>query len=216
MTQTEAMVLQAERRTTLGTRASQVVRQTGRVPAVIYGHKQDPEAVTLDYHDLALELQHHHRLVQVSLDGKQSQYLVKEVQYDHLGDKVVHVDQTRVDLDERVTVEVEVELKGTPAGASDGGVLEQMAAAIELECVVTAIPESIRVLVNEMKVGDLLVAGDITLPAGARLVSDPEMPVAAVRTIAEEPEAEEAVEGEEGTEPEIIAREKAEGEEEES
>ena len=211
----EALLLKADRREQLGTRFSRKERENGRLPAVIYGHGEEPVAISLNYHDLTLELQHHHRLVKVELDGKKSQYLVKDVQYNHLGDKILHVDLTRVDLDERVSVDVEIELRGTPVGASDGGVLEQMAAAVQLECLATSIPESVRVQVDELKVGEMLTAGQITLPEGAKLVTDPETPVAACRVVAEVAEAV-AVEGEEGSEPEVIARERAEGADEES
>lgn len=208
----ENLVLKAEKRDHSGTRVARKLRQAGQVPAIVYGHGAQPLAISLDYHDLVLELQHHHRLLDVDLDGDKQKFLVKEIQYDHLGDKVIHADLTRVNLDERVTVTVTVELKGTPAGAAEGGMLDQMEAEIELECVVTNIPESIRASVNAMQIGDLLLAKDIELPAGVTLITDPETPVAAVRVIAEEAEeeVEEAVEGE----PEVItAREKTEDEE---
>lgn len=215
MSQTEAVVLKADRREQIGTRSARRERESGRVPAIIYGHKQEPVAVSLDYHDLTLELQHHHKLLTIALDGSESQYLVKEVQFNHLGDKVLHVDLTRVDLDERVAVSVEIELKGTPKGATDGGVLDHMMAAIELECLVTNIPESVRVLVNDLGVGEILTAGQVELPQGTKLLTDPDTPVAACRTIAEQPEIEE-VEGEEAAEPERIARERAEEESEDA
>ena len=133
----EALLLKAQRREKGGTRASRRERLQGRVPVIIYGHKKDPISVTLNYHDLALELQHHHRLLELELDKKREKVLVKAIQYDHLGDKIIHADLTRVALDERVKVTVLVELKGTPAGASEGGVLEQIHAEVELECLVT-------------------------------------------------------------------------------
>ncbi|MBN1844244.1 MAG: 50S ribosomal protein L25 [Sedimentisphaerales bacterium] len=206
----EAIVLKAERKQQAGTRVSRKLRLAGRVPAIIYGHQQEPESVHLDYHDLALELQHHHRLLAVELAGQRQQVLVKEVQYDHLGDKIIHVDLARVRLDERVEVTVALELKGTPAGAAEGGVLEQLLGEIELECLVTSIPESIRVPVAAMQVGDLLTAGQLVLPEGAKLITDPETPVVSVSVMAAEEVAEEAVEGE--AEPEVIARKAEEDE----
>ena len=211
----ETLVLKASRREGTGTRVSRKLREQGQVPAIIYGHKAEPMAVMLNYHDLELEIKHHHRLLDVELEGKQEKLLVKEVQYDYLGDKILHVDLTRVDLDERVTVEVSIELRGAPAGAADGGVLEQVAAEIEVECPVTNIPENIRVHVNDMKVGDTLTAAEVALPEGVTLASDPELVIATVRVMAEEPEAVEGEEGE-GVEPEIIAREKKEDDEEAS
>ena len=216
MTQTESLTLKANRRERVGTRVARKERIAGQIPAIIYGHKEDPVAISLNYHDLSMELQHHHRLVEVELDGEKIKYLVKDVQYDHLGDRMVHVDLTRVNLDERVKVSVEIELRGTPAGAADGGVIDHMESTIELECVVTNIPENIRVSVVQLQVGDLLTAKDLELPDGATLVTDPETAIVALRVLAEEPEAEE-VEGEEvedSAEPEVItAREKTDEDE---
>ena len=213
----EALVLKAEKRASHGTRASRKERKAGNVPAIVYGHKAEPISVTLNYHDFALEMQHHHRLLDVELEGKQEKLLIKEVQYDHLGDKIIHVDLTRVDLTERVQMTVRLEFRGTPAGLAEGGVLHQMSADIELECLVTNIPESIRVNIAEMQPGDMLLAKNIELPEGTSLATAPETPVVAVRLAVEAPEEEE----EEGTsgeaEPEIItAREKPEDEESKS
>jgi len=212
----ETMILKASRREGLGSRVSRKLREQGQVPAIVYGHKTEPVAVALDYHLLELEIKHHHRLLDVDMEGRPEKLLIKEVQYNYLGDKILHVDLTRVDLDERVTVEVSIELRGAPVGVAEGGVLEQVAAEIEVECAVTNIPENIRVQVNDLKVGDTLTAGNVALPEGVTLASDPDMVIATVRVMAEEPEAVAAPVESETTEPEIIAREKkeeAEGEE---
>ena len=209
----EGLVLQAETRNKAGTRSARKLRKTSRIPVIIYGHKQEPRSISLDYHDLALELQHHHRLVEVELDGKREKYLVKDVQYDYLGDKVIHVDLTRVDINERVTVTVDLEFRGTAAGANEGGIFTPVNPQIELECVVTTIPESIRVVVDHLEVGDTLTASEIELPEGVKLVTAPATPIAMVRAKAVEEEVEEAAEVEVGAgeeEPEIIAREKEE------
>lgn len=212
----ETIVLKAEKRETTGTRAARKVRAAGMIPMVIYGHKQEALAVQTSYHDLALELQHRHRLLTVELDGKQERLLVKDVQYDHLYEKIVHVDLTHVNLDERVEMTVMVELRGTPEGAAEGGVLDQTLAEVTLECPVTSIPERIRASVMHLQVGDSLVAGDLEMPEGSTLVTDATAVVAAVRVLAEEPE-EEVAEPEVGaSEPEIIGGKPEEGEEEES
>ena len=211
----EAVVLKAQKRTEPGTRSARKSRQKGFLPVIIYGHKETPVSAQVNYHDLILELQHHRRLLDVDLEGSRVKLLVKEVQYDHLCDKVVHVDLMRVSLDERVKVDVRVELRGTPAGAVDGGILEQIQPTVELECLVTSIPENIRVSVAELKVGDNLLASQLDLPAGAKLVTLPDTVIATVRVMAEEAAAAPAVESE-AVEPEVIVtREKPEESEEE-
>jgi large subunit ribosomal protein L25 len=207
----ETIILKAERRQGSGTRAACKLRSKGMVPAIIYGHKEEPTAVQLDGHDLLLELQHHHRLLDLELDGQRKKCLVKEIQYDYLGDKVIHADLTWVNLDERVKVMVELELRGTAAGVSEGGTLNQLLKEVELECLVTNIPESIRILVSSLKLGETLTAGELELPEHAELITAAESPVATVQMVAEEVEEEEApVEGEMEAEPEVIAREKEE------
>ncbi len=212
---TDTIVLKAEKRTKLGTRVSRKTREQGRIPAIIYGHKQTPEAVTLDYHDLMLELHHHHRLLTVDLYGSQAQYLVKDVQYNYLGDHIIHVDLTRVDKDERVTVEVEVVLKGEPKGVHAGGHLDQLLADIALECPAVEIPESLRVSVVDLGAGETLTAGQIELPAGVKLITPSDTPVAIVRIVTEVEEAVVETGLEEGVaEPEVIKREKSDDAEE--
>jgi len=214
----ETLVLKAETRTEKGTRFARRQRKAGRVPTIIYGHKIDPVSVSLDYHDLMLELHHRHRLLDVELEGKREKFLVKEVQYDHFGDTVVHLDLVRVSLDERVEVTVEVELKGVPAGIAEGGILEQLLADIQLECPVISIPDKVRVRVNHLKLNESISAGDIELPEGAKLITDATTTIAIVRLPSEAPEEEAAaavVEGEAGAaEPEVIGRVKPEEEEE--
>ncbi|MCF7958147.1 MAG: 50S ribosomal protein L25 [Phycisphaerae bacterium] len=202
----ETMILKAEKRDELGTKAARRQRANGLVPVVIYGHKKAPQSILLNYHDLAMEIQHHHRLLDVDIDGTVEKLLIKDIQYDYLGDTIVHLDLTRVNIDERVTVTVSVELKGIPAGTNEGGVLEQTLTEVELECLAFSIPESIKANVKEMAIGDALKAGDLVLPSGATLITDPENRIATVKVIVEKEEDSELGEGEEGTsaEPELI------------
>jgi large subunit ribosomal protein L25 len=210
----ETLVIKAERRDRSGTRSARKLREAGLVPGIIYGHQEESVAVHMSYHDLALELHHHHKLLTVELDGKTTQLLVKELQYDHLGDKVIHVDLTRVSLDERVPVTVRIVLRGTPAGAAEGGVLEQLMGELELECLVTSIPEEIRVPVHHLQLDQTLTVGEIELPEGATLLTESDMPVALVKVLAEEEEEleEGAAEGE--AEPEVITKKPSEEESE--
>lgn len=208
-------VLKATRRDQTGTRATRKQRESGQLPAIIYGHKMEPVSVLLNYHDTTLAIQHGHRLLEIELDGKKESLLVKDLQYDYLGDTIIHLDLARVDLDERVTVTVEVLLKGTPAGINEGGALEQMNNEIEIECAVNNIPEEgLRVNVNELHLNETITANDVPLPDDTTLVTDPDTPIAICREIVEVEPEEELEEAAEGAEPEVIAREKAEEEEE--
>ena len=198
-------------RSELGSRANKRLRDAGFIPGVIYGHKEAVVPVTLPKKETSYHLSHGAHLFALKIDGADENVLVKEVQYDHLGMEVIHVDFARVDLNERVTVTVPLELKGTPAGEEEGGVLQQVLSDLEIECLVTEIPDAIRHNVSEMKLDDVLHIKDIKLPAGIKALQDEDLIVATVKEIKEEVVAVAAVEGE-AAEPEVIGR-KAEDEE---
>jgi large subunit ribosomal protein L25 len=209
----EISTLKAVLRTTLGSHAARRERERGRVPAIVYGHKENPEPITLDAHEVEVALGHGARVLTLDLEGRQSQYLIKEIQHDYRSPIPVHMDLMRVAMDERVTVTVPVELRGTPKGTTEGGVLEQMLSEVEVECVVTQIPDAIRAVVANLGVNDVLFVRDLQLPPGVTLHHEPDERVATVRVLAEEPVA--AEEGPaEPVQPEVIGRAKAEEEEE--
>ncbi len=200
----ETMILKAEKRDELGTKAARRQRKNGFVPVIIYGHKQAPVSILLNHHALTMEIQHHHRLLEVDIDGTVEKLLIKDLQYDYLGDTVVHVDLTRVDADERVTITVEVELKGIPAGTLEGGVLDHVLTEIEIECLAIAIPENIKANVKGMNIGDVLTAGDLELPTDVKLITAAESRIATVKIVVDTPE-EEVLDGEaSSSEPEVI------------
>lgn len=215
----EPTTLKVERREGRGTRVARALRKTGRIPGVIYGHGEDPESVSLDSHNFGIALAHHQRTLALDLGGETRQYLIKEVQYDHLGIKPIHVDLMRIDLDERVRVTVDVELRGVPEGVHEGGVLDQFINEIEIECLAMAIPEALRPLVTDLGVNESLLVKDLELPEGIDVLTDLEARVASVRVLAAEAEE---VEGEPETavgaagEPERIGRVRPEDESKET
>src|SRR5271154_657319 len=147
---TQTAQVTAQPRNELGSRANKRLRDAGFVPGVIYGHKEAVVPVTLPKRELVGHLNHGAHLFDVTVEGKSEKVLVKEVQYDHLGMEVLHVDFARVSLDEKVKVSVPVELKGIPKGAAEGGVLHQVISAVDVECLVTEIPDVIRHNIVEM------------------------------------------------------------------
>jgi large subunit ribosomal protein L25 len=201
----------AKSRKELGTRANRRLREAGMLPGVVYGHKEAIVPVTLPKKEVVDHLTRGAHLFDLTLDGKNEKVLVKEVQYDHLGMEVIHVDFARVSLDEKVKVTVPVELKGEPKGAADGGVLQQVIKELEVECLVTEIPEAIRHNVSEMALNDVVHIRDLKLPAGVKVLLDGDLIVATVKEILEVAAPVAAEEG--AAEPEVIGRKPAEGEE---
>jgi large subunit ribosomal protein L25 len=104
-----------------GTRAARRLRKTGMVPGIMYGHGEEPQAVSVPLHELDLVLQHGTHLLELDLGGTPQRVLIKEVQYDHLGIEPLHVDLARVSLDERVSVTVPLVLRGDPKGVKEAG-----------------------------------------------------------------------------------------------
>jgi large subunit ribosomal protein L25 len=121
----------------------------------------------------------------------------------------------RVDVTEKVRLEVPVELKGTAKGTHEGGMVELITNKLEIECLVTNIPERITISVKEMVLGDVMHAKDIMLPEGVTLISSPEQLVVSCHEVAEVKTTEE-IEAEMPAAPEVITavkEELAEGEE---
>ena len=208
------LLLKAEIRDHTGSKDAIRLRKNGRIPAVVYGHKQKPVAVSLDRNTIAEELHHGHRLMDVQIGRKKEKMIVKDLQYDYLGKDIIHVDLMRVDVTETVKVAVPVELKGIAKGTHEGGIIEECTDHLEIECRATDIPESVIVSVKEISVGDTLHAGDIELPDGVKLVSPPETLLITCHLVAAARTTEE-VEEEMPVSPEVIGEAK-EAEEEPS
>ena len=170
----KALFLKAEIREHAGSRYAAKVRKQGRIPAIVYGHKKEPVAISVDKHNLVEGLHYGHRLVDVQIRDKTEKMIIKDLQYDYLGRDIIHMDLMRVDVTETIKVTVPIELKGTAKGTHEGGIIEEHTDHLEVECRVTDIPESIIVWVKDIDVGDTLHASDIELPSGVKLVSSPE------------------------------------------
>ena len=211
-TMEKTLQLEAQVRTNSGSKEATRLRSQGRVPAVVYGHQKDTVAISLDAHDLLEGLHHGHRLIDIRLAGKTEKTLVKDLQYDHLGKSVIHLDLLRVSVKDTVKVAVPIALRGVAQGAHEGGIVEVHANQIEVECQVTAIPQVIEVGIKDLGVGQAIHASDVALPEGVKLVSSPELLIATCHVVAEVKTTEE-VEEETPTAPEVI-REAKQAEEE--
>ena len=171
----KTLSLKAEIREDTGTKSAVKLRGQGRLPAVVYGHKEKPVAVSLDERTLVEGLHRGHRLIDVQIGRKKEKMIIKDLQYDYLGKEIIHVDLMRVDVTELIKVTVPIELKGKARGTHEGGIIEGHADHLEVECKATDIPELILVSIKDLRVGDSLHVGDIELPEGVKLVSDASM-----------------------------------------
>src|SRR5262249_30490010 len=139
--------------------------------------------------------------------------LIRELQWDHLGQNILHVDLERVSADERIQVPVKVSLRGIAPGVTGGGVLDQPIHMIQIECLAIAIPDSIRVNIGELQIGGSIHVRDLVLPEGVKALGDPDAIVVHVTAPVAEPEPTAAAPAEAGAaEPEVIGRVKTEEE----
>ncbi len=170
----EAVSLATEPRTGTGSRIASKLRKKGRIPAVIYGHKEAVVAVTVDAKELhrAIILQHA-RVLDLKVDNKVETVLIRELQWDHLGSEMIHVDFARVSKDERVRVTVPVKLKNAPKSMG-GGVLDQPFHQIHIECLAIAIPDEITIDITSLTLGAPIHVSDLVLPDGVKVLESPE------------------------------------------
>ena len=205
-----AEALNVKTRETRGKRNAKRMRFAGTIPAILYGHGEESKSLVVVADEMASVVRHGGRVVELKGDVNEKAF-IRAMQWDVYGTHVMHVDFTRVSEHERVEVKVSVELRGQAAGVKDGGAIEHVGHEIEIDCEALSIPEKIEVNISELKIGDSITAGELKLPAGMTLISDPDDVI--VHCVVHRDEEEEAGEG--GTaEPEVIGR-KA-GEEEES
>ena len=203
--------LKAEKRTIKGSKAVKKLRESGQIPAILYGHKQDNVMLCLNEHDFTRILHTGARMINLTVDNKKESALIKDVQYDTISDYVLHVDFSRIDLTERVKLRVLIELHGESIGVKDGGVLTHVMKDVEIECLPTAIPEKIKVNISELGIGKAIHVKELPVLEGVLYISDADVVVATVHQIVE---AKAVPEEELLAEPEVITKKPKEGEEE--
>lgn len=165
--------LAAEPRTDFGKGAARRTRREGRVPAVLYGHGQDVVHLSLPAREFAAALRNGgtNALLTVVLDGKEQLALTKAVQRDPLTRTHEHVDLLLVRRGEKTTVDVPVVITGEPAPDT---ISNHQLNTVSLEADATDLPETIEVDITGRTAGNGITAGDLPLPAGATLITDPE------------------------------------------
>lgn len=209
----EKATLKAELRQTTGKGSARRLRRDGKIPAVVYGRGEETRPLTVDAHEFHMLVKEHSldtTLVDLEIAGQGKkkgetvQTLVVEIQSHPYRPDVLHVDFQHIHAGEQVTVEVPVNLVGTPEGVREGGVLQHVMHVVELVCAVEAIPEAFEVDVSELLIGDSIHVSDLDVPEGVELLVELDRTICTVAapTILELPEEEE-----EELEPELIGEE---------
>jgi large subunit ribosomal protein L25 len=197
-------------RTQTGKGASRRARRDGKIPAVLYGHGADPQHLELPGHDFAAVLRHSGTNAVLTLDiaGKEQLALTKAIDIHPVRHTIVHADLLVVRRGEKVVVEVNVVVEGEPGPDT---LVTQETNAIEIEAEALSIPEQLTVSIEGAGPGTQFLAGQIPLPAGVNLISDPDLLVV---NVVNAPTAEELAEegaGEAAEAPEAEAAEEEAG-----
>jgi len=207
-------LLKGEVRKSIGKSSAKATRKNGMIPCIVYGNKQDPVSISINYIS-ALKLYNTGRMLTTLLDlelsnGDKMKVIPKEIQIDPVKDNIIHIDMLRLATDARVSVEIQVNFIGEEdsPGIKTGGVLTVTRYSVELDCPAIKIPESIDVDISNLDMGESVKLSDVTLPEDVNpVITDRDITIASVTAPVEEieeeiieEEGEEGVEGEEGEE----------------
>lgn len=203
----DALTLPAEARERAGKGASRALRREGRVPAVIYGGKEEPTTIHVEEKELVRQLMTGHfmnSIVMVEIGGKTVRTLPKDVALDPVSDRPVHADFLRLAKDAKIEVQIPVVFTNEEAspGLKKGGVLNVVRHELDLVCDADKIPSEIVIDVTGKEVGDSIHISELTLPEGSEsAITDRDFTIATLVA----PSALKKAEGEGGDEEEVAA-----------
>jgi large subunit ribosomal protein L25 len=184
----------ASYRKEFGKGAARKLRAAGHIPAVIYGHGEDPTHVSLPGHETTLLVRKANALIDLTIEGDDKLVLVKDVQRDPVRQVIEHLDLVVIRKGEKVTVDVAIHVEGEPFS---GTMVQLESQTVSLEAEAINIPEFIAVSVDGLEEGTQILAGALQMPQGSTLLTDPEALVLAITLPAK---ADEAVAGDEAAE----------------
>jgi len=209
-------------RTGKGKGAARKLRQTARIPGVLYGKGRDPVMLELDSREFMRAVANHapSNIIVDLLVGAEGtvKTLIREIQLDPVSGSVVHVDLNQISLTDRIEVEVPIELQGIPTGVkNNGGLLQHPLRTLALKCLPQDMPDVIRIDVSGLEIGDSVHVSDLNL-VNVEILAEPETSLASVipPVKAEEPTAAEveAAAAAAAAEPEVVGKKGEEKKEE--
>src|SRR5262245_25070883 len=191
-----------------GSRAVRRLRRQGLIPGVIYGHKQAVVPITVTRDDVWRLIKTPGRLADLDVNGTAETVLIRDVQWDHLGKEVLHLDFARVSAEEMIETEVALESRGVAAGIAAGGVFEHLVHSLRITCRAGSIPESLKMDVSHLQVDQGVHVRDLILPTDVTVNADPDLLLAHVVLRAVEVEEKPEPEAEAAAQPEVIKAER--------
>jgi large subunit ribosomal protein L25 len=177
--------LQAETRHDTGKGFARRLRASGKVPGVLYGHEMDPIPLSVDAREM-FHLLHGgaggNALMDLMVDGTEHLAMAREIQRDHIHNKLIHIDFLAVSRSEKITVNVPVVETGEAVGVKEGGVVEHHLREVSVECFPQDVPEQIDFDISNVALGDMIHVSDLNPPSGVTILSNPEDAVLSVIT----------------------------------
>ena len=211
--------LSASKRETTGKGAARTLRSAGQIPAVIYGHAREPQALaipTREFEKLLERVSAESTVIELDVAGGVARTLIREIQRHPFKKQILHIDFQELVAGEKVSVNVPIVLTGTPEGVRvSGGILSQVMSELSIRVDPVNIPRRIEADVTNVVIGHSLHVSDLKVPEGVEILDDADATIAVVsapKVEAEAPVVGEAVEA--PAEPELIRKTKDEGEEE--
>ena len=201
----ESAILSAELRSETGKGATRQLRRAGRLPAVVYGRRDETQSLTLDTQELVrllTEIRAATTVIDLEVGGeKPRRVLIREIQRHPFRPELLHVDFFEIRADVKIKVQVPLHLEGEAYGVEMGGILQQIRYELEVECLPNEIPPDFKVDVTDLDIGNSIHISDVE-SSGATILDDEGLTVCTVvpPAVEEEPEIEELEEGEEGEE----------------
>ena len=224
------VTLKVHARTDTGKGVARKLRASGKLPAVIYGHSEEPLPIELEQHNISATMRQaegEKLLINLNVDGKDSgrKALIKDIQRDPVSGKILHIDFQHISMDEKIKIEVPLKIEGVADGVKNqGGIMSWNIRKVMVQCLPADIPDKITLDVTEMKIHDSIHVKELAV-GNFEILDDPEETIVSIipPTIIKETaaaEGEEGVEGEEApeaapeqeeaAEPEVISEKKAE------
>ncbi|MGI9860993.1 50S ribosomal protein L25/general stress protein Ctc [Moorella naiadis] len=184
----QAQTLKVDLRPQAGKQSARRLRRQGKLPGVLYGKKAGNLAVVIPgrelEHILAKEGGNALLKLKIAAEGQEKEFaaVIREVQRHPIKGNLTHVDFYQVSLEDKLKATVPVVLEGEARGVKEGGILQHGAREIEVESLPGDLPENIVVDISNLDVGEHLTVGDIKVPAGVKVLADPDTIVALVVT----------------------------------
>jgi len=176
--------IKAEPRLEVGKKISKKLRRKGEIPAIIYGEKKEPIAISISLSDIKTILKSEKKgnsVVKILREDIEVDAMLHELQHDHLAQNIIHVDFLRIDLEKPVTVSVPVKVKGEPYGVkNEDGFFDFVTREIKIRCKPTQIPTAYTLDVSNMHAGETIKTDNLELGEGVKLMMDSHRVICAV------------------------------------